>query len=78
MHKALADSNVSTKDILAIKAHGTATLLNDEGEAAAMRQVFDSVPDFFIKILYRTYSGRMRCYRDGIDGRLPGEPVTSY
>ena len=47
MHKALADSNVSTKDILAIKAHGTATLLNDEGEAAAMRQVFDSVPDFF-------------------------------
>lgn len=47
MRKALKNCGVSAEEILAIKAHGTASLLNDEGEAAAMRQVFESVPDFF-------------------------------
>ena len=44
MQQALHDSNVSVNDIIAIKAHGTATPLNDKGEAAALHRLFPTVP----------------------------------
>lgn len=44
---ALAQSAVKAADITAIKAHGTASPLNDDGEAAGMKQVFGVVPPFF-------------------------------
>lgn len=44
---AIKQSDISADDIIAIKAHGTASPLNDDGEAAGMRRVFDSVPPFF-------------------------------
>ncbi|HTE41313.1 MAG TPA: beta-ketoacyl synthase N-terminal-like domain-containing protein [Steroidobacteraceae bacterium] len=42
--KALANARVEPKDITALKAHGTASLLNDEAEVAGMRRVFDTLP----------------------------------
>jgi len=47
MHAALANADVTPEDIVAIKAHGTASPLNDDAEAAGMRQVFGCVPSFF-------------------------------
>lgn len=47
MRDALEQSGVSADDIVAIKAHGTGSPLNDDGEAAGMTQTFDSVPPFF-------------------------------
>lgn len=47
MNEAMARSDLSHSDIRAIKAHGTATPLNDDGEAAGMRRAFDTVPPFF-------------------------------
>ena len=47
MRDALQQSNVSVDDIVAIKAHGTGSPLNDDGEAAGMTQVFTTVPPFF-------------------------------
>ncbi|NBB14234.1 beta-ketoacyl synthase [Caulobacter sp. SLTY] len=44
MRQALADAGLTTSDILAVKAHGTASLLNDEAEAAGIQQVFDDIP----------------------------------
>lgn len=41
---ALARAGVAADDITAIKAHATASLLNDEGEAAGLRRVFDQTP----------------------------------
>lgn len=47
MQEALAQCNINASDIKGIKAHGTASPLNDDGEAAGMRCVFKSVPPFF-------------------------------
>ncbi|WP_018404014.1 beta-ketoacyl synthase N-terminal-like domain-containing protein [Marinobacter gelidimuriae] len=47
MADALDRSGIAPSDIQAIKAHGTATPLNDVGEAAGMRRAFDNVPPFF-------------------------------
>lgn len=47
MADAMGRSGLAPSDIQAIKAHGTATPLNDDGEAAGMRCVFDTVPPFF-------------------------------
>ena len=47
MNTALSRFHLNPQDIVAIKAHGTASPLNDDGEAAGMRRVFDNVPDFF-------------------------------
>jgi len=47
MRDALQQSNMSADDIVAIKAHGTGSPLNDDGEAAGMTQVFTTVPPFF-------------------------------
>ncbi len=41
---ALADSGLQPEQITGIKAHGTASLLNDEAEAAGMRLVFSDLP----------------------------------
>ena len=47
MQDALEQSAVSADEIVAIKAHGTGSPLNDDGEAAGMTRVFDTVPPFF-------------------------------
>lgn len=44
MRQAMASAGLGAADILAVKAHGTASLLNDEAEAAGIQQVFDSPP----------------------------------
>jgi 3-oxoacyl-[acyl-carrier-protein] synthase-1 len=41
---ALQSARLAPADIGAIKVHGTASLLNDEAEAAGMRKVFTTVP----------------------------------
>lgn len=41
---ALKSANIAPGDIAGIKSHGTASLLNDEAEAAGMRQVFNTLP----------------------------------
>lgn len=47
MQRALEQCQLQASDILAIKAHGTASPMNDNGEAAGMRRVFPEVPPFF-------------------------------
>lgn len=42
--QALKHANVSSHEIDAVKAHGTASLLNDEGESAGLTQVFETLP----------------------------------
>lgn len=44
MTDALADAEMSTDNISAIKVHGTASLRNDESEAAGMNQTFSTLP----------------------------------
>lgn len=47
MQRALDQCGLRASDIRAIKAHGTASPMNDNGEAAGMRRVFAQVPPFF-------------------------------
>ncbi len=47
MEDALEQCGVDAEDIIAIKAHGTGSPLNDDGEAAGMKRVFTRVPPFF-------------------------------
>lgn len=47
MQEALESCQLQPADISAVKAHGTASPLNDDGEAAGMQRVFASVPPFF-------------------------------
>jgi 3-oxoacyl-(acyl-carrier-protein) synthase len=42
--QALATANMAPSEITALKAHGTASLLNDEAEVAGMRRVFSTLP----------------------------------
>jgi 3-oxoacyl-[acyl-carrier-protein] synthase I len=44
MQQAIDAAGLTAGDILAVKAHGTASLLNDEAEAAGMHRVFRAVP----------------------------------
>lgn len=44
MQQALDAAGLAASDILAVKAHGTASLLNDEAEAAGMHRVFPAIP----------------------------------
>ena len=44
MQRALQAARLTPRDIDALKAHGTASLLNDEAEAAGMRQLFGELP----------------------------------
>lgn len=44
MQQALDAAGLKASDILAVKAHGTASLLNDEAEAAGVHRVFPTVP----------------------------------
>ena len=54
IRSALERSNVKADDISAIKAHGTASALNDVAEINGMKQVFDTEPDFFS---FKSYIG---------------------
>ncbi len=47
MEQALATSSIATRDIRAIKAHGTGSEDNDIAEAAAMRALFGATPPPF-------------------------------
>lgn len=44
MTGALRSAGIAPADLLAVKAHGTASLMNDEAEAAGLRRVFDRMP----------------------------------
>ena len=44
IHQALDACGVHKDQLVALKAHGTASLLNDEGEAAGLRRVFEQPP----------------------------------
>jgi 3-oxoacyl-(acyl-carrier-protein) synthase len=44
IRSALCNAKLQPSDIAALKAHGTASLLNDEAEVAGMRQVFSTLP----------------------------------
>ncbi len=45
--KALEDANISEEEITAVKAHGTASELNDKAEISGMKRSFKSIPPFF-------------------------------
>jgi len=47
MKCALEKASTTSDEILAVKAHGTASALNDEAEINGMKKVFSSMPDFF-------------------------------
>ncbi|WP_165311794.1 beta-ketoacyl synthase N-terminal-like domain-containing protein [Vibrio ziniensis] len=47
INQALDNSGVSSRDIAAIKAHGTASHLSDLAEINGMKSVFDTAPPFF-------------------------------
>jgi 3-oxoacyl-[acyl-carrier-protein] synthase I len=48
IEQALADSDIAADDLVGIKSHGTASLKNDEAEAAALQRVFNgSTPPAF-------------------------------
>ncbi len=47
MKDALNDANLSRESLQAVKAHGTASALNDEAEINGMKRVFERAPDFF-------------------------------
>lgn len=49
--QALSDSGIDAESIVAIKAHGTASLMNDEAEAAGLRRAFAATlpPIFALK-----------------------------
>jgi 3-oxoacyl-[acyl-carrier-protein] synthase-1 len=44
IRRALQLCGLGAEDIAALKAHGTASLLNDEGEVAGLRRVFAEIP----------------------------------
>lgn len=44
IEQALGSAGLQPHDIVAIKTHGTASLLNDEAEAAGLRRVFKTMP----------------------------------
>jgi len=44
IQRALERANLEPRDIVAIKTHGTASLSNDEAEAAGIRRVFATPP----------------------------------
>jgi 3-oxoacyl-[acyl-carrier-protein] synthase-1 len=48
MTQALNNVGLAPGDITAIKAHGSASPLNDDAEAAGMRRVFNEPPPFFV------------------------------
>lgn len=48
INQALDDSHISATDIVAVKAHGTASLMNDEAEAAGLKRIFpQKIPPAF-------------------------------
>jgi len=44
---ALENASTISTEIIAVKAHGTASALNDEAEINGMKKVFHTMPDFF-------------------------------
>ena len=54
IRSALEHTNVKADEISVVKAHGTASALNDMAEINGMKQVFDTEPDFFS---FKSYIG---------------------
>jgi len=44
IRQALASANIDAAEIMAVKTHGTASLLNDEAEAAGLHTIFEIMP----------------------------------
>jgi len=44
MRRSLVDARLSANDIVAVNAHGTSTVLNDQAESKALHQVFSTIP----------------------------------
>ncbi len=78
---ALTKADVKASDINAVKAHGTASALNDLAEINGMKQVFDTAPDFFSLKPYIGHtlgscgSSELLLMMECVDaGFLPGTP----
>jgi 3-oxoacyl-[acyl-carrier-protein] synthase-1 len=82
MHAAMNRAALQPGQIRAVKAHGTASPLNDDGEAAGMHRVFASVPPVFALKPYvgHTLGGcgaievalMIAAFRGGFIPRTPG------
>ena len=55
MQQALADAGCAPHDIVAVKAHGTGSLDNDQAEAAALRALFGDAPPPIVAL--KRYTG---------------------
>ena len=78
---ALTKADVKASEISAVKAHGTASALNDLAEINGMKQVFDIVPDFFSLKPYIGHtlgscgSSELLLMMESVDaGFIPGTP----
>lgn len=81
INQALAFSKLGSGDIVAIKSHGTASILNDEAEAAGILRVFNTPPPV---IALKPYIGHTLGAAAGVEtvlclealsrGVLPGNP----
>lgn len=81
INQALTYSKISSSDVVAIKSHGTASILNDEAEAAGILRVFKTPPPV---IALKPYIGHTLGAAAGVEtvlcleavsrGVLPGNP----
>lgn len=78
---ALDNAGVAPSDINAVKLHGTASMLNDEAEAAALHRVFERIPtSFTLKPLMGHTLGACGALETAFTlgslaaGRIPGNP----
>ena len=78
---ALTKAGVEASEVCAVKAHGTASALNDLAEINGMKKVFDTAPDFFSLKPYIGHtlgscgSSEMLLMMECVDaGVIPGTP----
>jgi 3-oxoacyl-[acyl-carrier-protein] synthase-1 len=74
MRAAMHQARIDPHNIVAIKAHGTASPLNDDGEVAGMRRVFENVPPFFS---LKSYIGHTLGGCGAIETALVAAAITS-
>ena len=77
----LKSAGIVAQEVVAVKAHGTASALNDEAEMNGMKQVFDKMPDFFSLKPYIGHtlgscgSSELHLVQECVDaGFVPGTP----